>query len=1696
MLSAKGGYFVSALQYIWTTIFKREVNYLKRYLSMFLILLLLLPTTPLSVSANTVETRDSSTSFEPTAYYPLDGDITDSTGNNDAGLPWRREEGDSQWGEAKDYTFEFHQEGRNQSAYFDGTTGIKLANNLITSDTYSYSLWLKQDGEIGEFTSAYFDGVYDRRSSLSPAIAGRGEIIYVVEATSGLEESYHYAPFPENYEPSEWSNFIVTVEQGQLTLYLNGEAVATYDNVPAIHNNGLLSEHLLGFNPFPEPYYKGYIDEVMFFDGEALTAEQISNYYNEVADDFYPVEVTDEPEETGEPENEGSNGDGTDESENEGSDGEQEEDSSDDQEQDSSNKVIRNDQIPSLPDKTEVPNLSNVSVHDPSIIVADGQFYAFGTHIEAAKSDDLISWETFTNGYTTPGNALYGDLSANLSEAFEWAGEDDSDSKDGFAIWAPEIFFNPDYKWEDGTTGAYLIYYSASSTYIRSVIGFAAAKEIEGPYEHVDTLIYSGFTDHEDYDADSDVNKHWENTNIKQLIDDGVIEDVRPGWFNNSGGYNNSTFTNAIDANLFYDQDGKLWMTYGSWSGGIFILEVDKETGRVIYPGQDGTTEDGRLIDRYFGTKISGGYTKSGEGPYVEYNPEDDYYYLYVTYGWLGADGGYHMRQFRSENPDGPYLDSAGNPAVLPSNESNESYGNKLTGNFLFKREPGDPGTGEGYGYVSPGHNSIYTDKETNQQFNVFHTRFPNRGEVHELRVHQMFTNQDGWRIMAPLRYAGETLDDSITNDEIVGSYKYINHGKNNSTDIVESELIDFNADGTISGSVSGTWERDGYYATITINDETYDGVFVEMWDELSQMWLMTFTALSDQGISVWGIQHPMKAASDEEIIHMVADDVNLPTSIFANLDLPTNASKGTTINWSSSHPDIISSTGAVTRPTAGESEVVVTLTAEFSLNDATLTKSFEVTVVPQQEPELRAHYRFDGDLSDDTGQFDDATLIGDRPSKIGEGNLIFEEGRFGEALYLDGSSGALLPDDLLIEDHFSIGFWFNPEALQTYTPSLFAMLDDDNWFTVNPKGWNNEILVWSKVNEPQEAYFDGITGKTAQIGEWQHVVVTNEYGRFRIYLNGERVATANNFNQVVNGEALTMTLGVNPFDTAFKGYFDDLVIYQAYTLSNQDVKELYQGNIPEVKEQAEDEIITGYYSFDEDLSDMTGNNPNPTVTGNRINNTGGNIEFKQSGIGQSIYLDGESGVHLGTGIISGHEYSVSFWLKPEELLDFTTSFFGAQSERSWTSFLPGGSHEGGVTKLWSGEEWYDANLDFMIELNEWSHITYTVDNGSLRIYVNGELAFSGEDFPNIFEDGTAEFSLGVNYWDTPYKGYIDELIIYDAHVLSAEDVANYYNETLPLVDQPTDSDETPPEQEETPPEQEETPPEQDETPPEQDETSPEQEEKEEIVIEDIDTDLKETSKPTGEKVYVVNTPAKAFVFKAEVLERLNETDEIEVTDNHVRVRIPVKALLRDGQSQVRLEMNNVTESIGSKIDSNKVKRLSELISFSLKDENGDNVDFEDSYIDLYFTIDLDQVTNEDNLRVIYFNDDGVEMTNHTAEILEVTGDGEVIVRVKHFSTYGIVEVLDGPDNGGSPNPGPKPDPEPEPEPDPEPNPDNPGPNDNDNQVIDDGASGEDEQTLPNTATNTYNLISLGLLLVLSAGGLILFRRKKDANNS
>jgi arabinan endo-1,5-alpha-L-arabinosidase len=445
-------------------------------------------------------------------------------------------------------------------------------------------------------------------------------------------------------------------------------------------------------------------------------------------------------------------------------------------------------------------SFEEVSVHDPSVLEGeDGEYYIFGSHLAVAKTNDFMNW-TYVNQGVKNDNTVIPNVVNNMKEAFEWSHSN--------TFWAPDVV--------QLNNGSYVMYYcNCKGDEPLSCLGMAVSDSIQGPYTNKGLILKSGM-------------------GADLMDEDGNL-------------YQATTDPNVVDPDVFYDEEGRLWMLYGSYSGGIFIKEMNPETGEPLDSG--------------YGKKLLGGNHLRIEGPYIIYNPETEYYYMYLSFGGLDSDGGYNIRVCRSKNPDGPYVDSMGQEMTDCKGPSGSyfsdvtamQYGTKLMGNYKFLWEEGEEGE-ERNGYLSPGHNSCIYREETNQYFIIYHTRMENNGEDHEVRVHQMFFNEDGWPVIAPYRYAEEKIT-PCSKDAVSTAYKFINHGREISADINESVDIELKSNGSITGAIEGSWELSGDYdITLTIDKDVYKGVFLKQWDEDGKKYVMTFTALcSETGVSVWG---------------------------------------------------------------------------------------------------------------------------------------------------------------------------------------------------------------------------------------------------------------------------------------------------------------------------------------------------------------------------------------------------------------------------------------------------------------------------------------------------------------------------------------------------------------------------------------------------------------------------------------------------------------------------------------------------------------------------------------------------------------------------------------------------------------------------------------------------------------------------
>ncbi|WP_062288879.1 LamG-like jellyroll fold domain-containing protein [Demequina phytophila] len=751
---------------------------------------------------------------------------------------------------------------------------------------------------------------------------------------------------------------------------------------------------------------------------------------------------------------------------------------------------------------TPAPAYSDVTVHDPSIVTSGDDVWVFGSHGASAHTRDLMNWTQHSIDLSQDAdNPLFEDVYSELADTFEWA--------QTRTLWAADVIQLAD--------GKYYMYYNAcKGDSPRSALGVAVADAVDGPYEDLGIILKSGMWDE---------------------------ESENPGEI-----YDATVHPNTVDPDAFYDAEGNLWMVYGSYSGGIFILQMDPATGLP-------------LPDQGYGKHLVGGNHARIEAPTIRYDKKTGYYYLFLSYGGLDATGGYEVRVARSTSPDGPYVDAKGTDmstvmgaeGTLFDDASIQSAGVKIMDGYLFPREVGDPGEGAGTGYVSPGHTSWYDDPETGASYIVFHSRFPETGEMHEVRVQRMYMNANGWPVVAPQRYAGET-DRKVKAREAVGTWEVVTFTDAITADTTTPRSLRLKENGRITGSLTGTWEKSGRNrATLRTGKGTFTGVFAPVWDPATEKWTVGLSVQSSTGRSIWGRQ--VDVLEGRAAVRAVVADLDLgdTSAVVADLDLPTDGTGATTIAWASSHPSIVSATGEVTRPVAGEADATVTLTATVANGAVSRQVTFTVVVKARPAAQQVGAWSFEGALGDNAGALAVPTVTGDRIDNTGGSVSYVEDGVAGRALHLDGTSGVRLPDGLLQGDTYSVSLWLRPDAFTQFTTAFFAASSGTEFLSVVPQGWNGQTMLWSNDNG---TWYDGITGRLIPIGEWTHVAFTVDAGQVTLYVNGVDVGANAAFTDVLTSPTAAFALGVNWWDQPFRGDIDELAMWTS-VLSPEDVATL-----------------------------------------------------------------------------------------------------------------------------------------------------------------------------------------------------------------------------------------------------------------------------------------------------------------------------------------------------------------------------------------------------------------------------------------------------------------------------------------------------------------------------------------------------------
>lgn len=289
---------------------------------------------------------------------------------------------------------------------------------------------------------------------------------------------------------------------------------------------------------------------------------------------------------------------------------------------------------------------------------------------------------------------------------------------------------------------------------------------------------------------------------------------------------------NAIDANVITDAEtGEIYMVYGSFWGGCHVLKLDKETGLAAEEGV-GTCLACRPA------WMSGGI----EGPYMIYNPDTEYYYLFVSYASLKTD--YNIRVGRSRTITGPFLDHNGRN-LAEAEDADNTIGLLEFGGYRWN---------EGTPYMAPGHNSVLRDADGSWYLfcHIRELNFSGTPEPSTMQVRKLYWMPDGWPVVSAEPYAGER-EQQIPAEELLGHYERISFVPSLPQGIMHAVPMKLDSSGYYECcSIQGEWNYDGRWLSVGYGPNREMARVSAAWDAERDMPTIILSGKKEDGTCFW----------------------------------------------------------------------------------------------------------------------------------------------------------------------------------------------------------------------------------------------------------------------------------------------------------------------------------------------------------------------------------------------------------------------------------------------------------------------------------------------------------------------------------------------------------------------------------------------------------------------------------------------------------------------------------------------------------------------------------------------------------------------------------------------------------------------------------------------------------------------------
>jgi glucose/arabinose dehydrogenase len=230
------------------------------------------------------------------------------------------------------------------------------------------------------------------------------------------------------------------------------------------------------------------------------------------------------------------------------------------------------------------------------------------------------------------------------------------------------------------------------------------------------------------------------------------------------------------------------------------------------------------------------------------------------------------------------------------------------------------------------------------------------------------------------------------------------------------------------------------------------------------------------------------------------------------------------------------------------------------------------------------------------SNQFDSVVTTGQvrRISTVNLTNIDPTEGVFGNALAVNGyrQEYLTLPNKPVIDSKaFSVSFWLKQDAAYFTNSAIISHINDKK-----NAGW---FLQLNATNSPKTIQF-AVTNSVGKIfavsspfetGVFQNVVGTFDENELKIYVNGYLIERTKYDGSYTTNPDVPLNVGLNSYDYGrpWTGLIDELRFYDR-AISENEIQKLTDYGTYAQSRAANDEGLSGYWSFDQGLVDNSGN--------------------------------------------------------------------------------------------------------------------------------------------------------------------------------------------------------------------------------------------------------------------------------------------------------------------------------------------------------------------------------------------------------------------------------------------------------------------------------------------------------------------------